>query len=144
MAIADVVVVPSRYEPFGLVAAEAMAAGTCVVVTATGGLAEQVEDGVTGLLVDVGDVDGLAAALGELLEDRSLSGRLARAGRDVARGRTWSAVAERTLAVYASVLALIGRRVRRRLMGHPLRDLAVPALHVGQAARWAASASYCC
>jgi glycogen(starch) synthase len=104
MAVADVVVVPSRYEPFGLVAAEAMAAGTCVVVTATGGLAEQVEDDVTGRVTGVGDVDGLAATLSELLEDRALRDRLARAGRLAAQGRPWSAVAERTLAVYRSVL----------------------------------------
>jgi glycogen synthase len=104
MAVADVVVVPSRYEPFGLVALEAMAAGTCVVVTATGGLAEQVEDDVTGRVTGVGDVDGLAATLGELLDDRVLRDRLARAGRNAAQHHTWSAVALRTLTVYRSVL----------------------------------------
>jgi glycosyltransferase involved in cell wall biosynthesis len=52
----------------------------------------------------VGDVDGLAATLSELLEDRALRDRLARAGRLAAQGRPWSAVAERTLAVYRSVL----------------------------------------
>jgi glycosyltransferase involved in cell wall biosynthesis len=73
-------------------------------VTATGGLAEQVEDDVTGRVTGVGDVDGLAATLSELLEDRALRDRLARAGRLAAQGRPWSAVAERTLAVYRSVL----------------------------------------
>jgi glycogen(starch) synthase len=104
MAVADVIVVPSRYEPFGLVALEAMAAGTCVVVTATGGLAEQVEDDVTGRVTGVGDVDGLAAILDQLLGDGALRGRLARAGRLTAQSRPWSAVATRTLAVYRSLL----------------------------------------
>jgi glycogen(starch) synthase len=104
LAAADVVVVPSRYEPFGLVALEAMAAGTCVVVTATGGLAEQVEDDVNGRVVDPGDVDGLAAALAELLADPERRDRLAQAGREAARQRPWSGVAERTLAVYRSLL----------------------------------------
>jgi glycosyltransferase involved in cell wall biosynthesis len=104
MAVADVVVVPSRYEPFGLVALEAMAAGTCVVVTGTGGLAETVEDDVTGRVVGVGDVDGLAATLAELLADRATRDRLAAAGQRAARERGWSTAATRTLGVYESVL----------------------------------------
>jgi glycogen synthase len=104
MAVADVVVVPSRYEPFGLVALEAMAAGTCVVVTRTGGLAETVQDDVTGRVVDVGDVDGLAATLVELLADLAARDRLASAGQNAARQRGWSRVAEQTLSVYGSVL----------------------------------------
>jgi glycogen synthase len=107
MAVADVVVVPSRYEPFGLVALEAMAVGTCVVVTRTGGLAETVADDVTGRVVDVGDVDGLTAALVELLADPATRDRLARAGRHAARQRGWAGVAERTLSVYRSVLGRV-------------------------------------
>ncbi|HET8615071.1 MAG TPA: glycosyltransferase family 4 protein [Actinomycetales bacterium] len=103
LAAADVVVVPSRYEPFGLVALEAMAAGACVVSTRTGGLAETVADDVTGRVVEVGDVDGLASVLDQLLGDPTTRARLAAAGRRAALGRTWSAMAERTLAVYASV-----------------------------------------
>jgi glycogen(starch) synthase len=104
LAVADVVVVPSRYEPFGLVALEAMAAGTCVVATRTGGLAETVADGVTGRVVDMGDVDGLAATLVELLADHATRDALALAGRDAARQRGWSRVAEGTLEVYRSVV----------------------------------------
>jgi glycogen synthase len=104
LAVADVVVVPSRYEPFGLVALEAMAAGTCVVVTRAGGLAETVRDDVTGRVVDVGDVDGLAATLVELLDDHATRDRLASAGKRAAHQRGWSRVAEGTLDVYRSVL----------------------------------------
>jgi glycogen(starch) synthase len=104
MAVADVVVVPSRYEPFGLVALEAMAAGTCVVVTRTGGLAETVQDDATGRVTGVGDVDGLAQTLVELLADQATRDRLAGAGRRAARQRGWSGVATSVLEVYRSVL----------------------------------------
>lgn len=64
MARAAVVAVPSVYrEPLGLVALEAMASGAIVVASATGGLAEIVTDGVTGLSVAPGDVDALASAI---------------------------------------------------------------------------------
>ena len=68
------VIVPSRWdEPFGLAAAEAQAAGTPVVGYRAGGLAEVVADGSTGFLVEPGDVDAAAAALGR-------AGGLSRAG----------------------------------------------------------------
>jgi glycosyltransferase involved in cell wall biosynthesis len=64
MASAAVVAVPSVYrEPLGLVAIEAMASGAIVVASATGGLVETVENGVSGLTVPPGDVKALAAAL---------------------------------------------------------------------------------
>jgi glycosyltransferase involved in cell wall biosynthesis len=66
----DVLVLPSRQEPFGTVLAEAMAAGTPVVATRVGGLAEVVEDGVTGRLVAPGDPAALAAAILEVLARR--------------------------------------------------------------------------
>lgn len=100
LAAADVAVVPSRYEPFGLVALEAMATGTALVATRTGGLLETVRDGATGRHVDVGDVDGLAAVVHELLAEPGTRERLARAGRTAASRCGWDAVAERTLDVY--------------------------------------------
>lgn len=64
-------VVPSRWkEPFGLVAAEAMMRGTPAIVTNTGGLAEFVQDGITGLHCPAGDAEVLAEKLGGLLRDR--------------------------------------------------------------------------
>ena len=56
----DVLVAPSHQEPFGTVLSEAMAVGTPVVATRVGGLAEVVDDGVTGLLVEPGEPDALA------------------------------------------------------------------------------------
>ena len=74
----DVLVAPSRQEPFGTVLAEAMAAGTPVVATRVGGLAEVVADGVTGRLVEPGRPDELAAAVLEVLGRRAEMGAAAR------------------------------------------------------------------
>lgn len=75
----DVLVAPSRQEPFGTVLAEAMAAGTPVVATRVGGLAEVVADGVTGRLVAPGRPAELAAAVLQVLADRERMGAAARA-----------------------------------------------------------------
>jgi glycosyltransferase involved in cell wall biosynthesis len=75
----DVLVAPSHQEPFGTVLAEAMAVGTPVVATRVGGLAEVVQDGVTGRLVEPGDPEALAAAVREVLARRLEMGAAARA-----------------------------------------------------------------
>ena len=75
----DVLVLPSREEPFGTVLAEAMAVGTPVVATRVGGLAEVVDDGVTGLLVEPGRPEELAQAVVRVLERRAQMGEAARA-----------------------------------------------------------------
>jgi len=75
----DVLVAPSREEPFGTVLAEAMVAGTPVIATRVGGLAETVVDGETGRLVAPGRPDELAAAVLEVLARREQMGAAARA-----------------------------------------------------------------
>lgn len=77
----DVLVLPSTIEGMPLVVLEAMALGTPVVATAAGGTPEAVDDGGTGLLVPVGDVNALAAALDRLLADALLRDELGRAAR---------------------------------------------------------------
>jgi glycosyltransferase involved in cell wall biosynthesis len=79
MGALDVLVAPSRQEPFGTVLAEAMNAGTPVVATRVGGLPEVVEDGVTGRLVAPGDPPALAAAVNDVLARREALGAAARA-----------------------------------------------------------------
>jgi glycosyltransferase involved in cell wall biosynthesis len=74
----DVLVLPSYEEPAGTVLAEAMAVGTPVVATRVNGLPEVVRDGVTGRLVEPGDIDGLAAAVLEVIEHRTSMGQAAR------------------------------------------------------------------
>jgi glycogen(starch) synthase len=106
LAAADVTVVPSLYEPFGIVALEAAAARTPLVVARTGGLLDLVADGVAAASFAAGDVDGLVDAVDGVLAapDRSRRG-VARAARVIARDYTWSTVAERTAAIYASTLS---------------------------------------
>jgi sugar transferase (PEP-CTERM/EpsH1 system associated) len=82
MQLMDVFALPSRAEGLPLAILEAWAAGLPVVATRVGGVPRLVEDGRTGLLIDSGDGDALAAALGRLLEDRNLARRIADAGRD--------------------------------------------------------------
>jgi glycosyltransferase involved in cell wall biosynthesis len=86
MGALDVLVLPSREEPFGTVLAEAMTAGTPVVATRVGGIPEVVDDGVTGRLVAPGDPQALAGAVLDVLARRDEMGA---AGRE--RARRWHA-----------------------------------------------------
>jgi glycosyltransferase involved in cell wall biosynthesis len=86
-ARADVVVVPSRVEPFGNVAVQAMLSGQPVVASRTQGLAEIVRDGETGLLVPPDDPAALAGAVAGLLDDEARASELAEAGRQDAAER---------------------------------------------------------
>ncbi|MER6736379.1 glycogen synthase [Streptomyces puniciscabiei] len=98
---------PSVYEPLGIVNLEAMACGTPVVASRVGGIPEVVDDGRTGLLVDVDDAfeAGLARALDTVLGDPEAAGRMGEAGRERAVGEFgWDAVARRTAALYEEVL----------------------------------------
>jgi alpha-maltose-1-phosphate synthase len=115
---ATVFVCPSIYEPLGIVNLEAMACGTAVVATRTGGIPEVVVDDETGLLVPFDDFDpetreprdparfaaGIAERVNRLLADPALAERFGRAGRERAVEQfDWAAIAEQTLALYRRV-----------------------------------------
>jgi glycosyltransferase involved in cell wall biosynthesis len=92
-------------ELLGLAALEAMASGTPVVASRLGGLPEVVDDGVTGFLVEPGNVAELRARLAEVLADRALRERLGRNARErVLEAFTWEACAERCLAAYSELV----------------------------------------
>jgi D-inositol-3-phosphate glycosyltransferase len=97
---AEVCVVPSHYESFGLVALEAMACGTPVIASRVGGLQHTVEDGITGFLVPAGEPDALAEKLRLVLLDRELRARLSMHALQKAQTYTWQAVAEHMLSLY--------------------------------------------
>jgi D-inositol-3-phosphate glycosyltransferase len=108
---ADFVVMPSRYESFGMVALEAMACGRPVIASEVGGLAYLVCDGQTGFHVPEGDPIALATTMARLLQDDAGRERLGRQAAAWAQAYAWPRVADRLLRVFeaereASLLTL--------------------------------------
>jgi glycogen synthase len=115
LAAADAVVLPSRYEPFGIVALEAAAAGAPLVASTAGGLAEVVVDGETGLSFAPGDVPGLVRAVRTVLSDPAAARvRAAAARARLATDFDWDDIAAATARVYAGA-----RRYPRPPLGRP-------------------------
>jgi starch synthase len=111
ISMATVFVVPSVYEPLGIVNLEAAACGTAVVASAVGGIPEVVDDGRTGLLVPYDPDDpraferGLAERIAELALDPDRAGAMGAAGRErVLSEFGWPAIAQQTVEVYSKVL----------------------------------------
>ncbi len=104
-ASADVVVMPSRYESFGMVALEAMACGTPVVASDVGGLSFIVRDGETGFLVPEGDARAMAECLSRILHDAELRAQLGARGVEVAREYAWTRIADQIEALYGEAMA---------------------------------------
>jgi len=119
LSAATTFVCPSVYEPLGIVNLEAMACEAAVVGTATGGIPEVVQDGVTGRLVGIEQLDDgtgtpldpdrfvadLAETLTEVCSDRARAAQWGRAGRERAEKHfSWAAIADTTVEVYRSVL----------------------------------------
>jgi D-inositol-3-phosphate glycosyltransferase len=103
---AEVVVMPSHYESFGMVALEAMACGTPVIASDVGGLGFLVRDGETGFTVPDGDVDLLISRLNQLLGDRQMLKRMGAAAVAHAQGYSWDKIARQIVAVYQEVAAV--------------------------------------
>lgn len=101
---AEVVVVPSHYESFGMVALEAMACGTPVIASQVGGLAYLVQDGVTGYHVPDGEPQALCDRLTTLLNNPSLRQEMGRRAVEYAQGYAWEKIATRIVEVYKSLL----------------------------------------
>ena len=101
---ATVFAIPSVYEPLGIVNLEAMACGTAVVGSRTGGIPEVVADGETGLLVPPGEPEPLAEALNVLLRDPDRAEAMGQAGRKRAVSEFgWPAIATQTADLYAEL-----------------------------------------
>ena len=100
---ADVVLVPSRSESFGLVALEAAACGIPVVASAVGGLLSLVDDGRTGRLVEGRNPDDYARAIAEILDDRELHRAMSAAAVERAKRYTWGFAAARLRRLYSDL-----------------------------------------
>lgn len=101
--LADVSVIPSRVEPFGLVAVEALACGTPVIATNEGGLPDFVNDSV-GVLVDVDDAAGLATAVIHELSTGSKAHKGAHAAEYARSNFSWSGQVDRMIKIYSEAL----------------------------------------
>lgn len=103
---AGCVVIPSLYEPFGVVALEALAGGAPLIVADTGGLAELVGGTGSALMFEPGNSDQLADCIERVLTDTDLADELVRRGHELLQASySWDAIASRTVAVYGEVLA---------------------------------------
>ena len=101
---ADVCILPSRFEGFGIALLEAMVCEKPIVASNVGGIPYIVEDGITGFLFEPDKVDDLANKMIILLKDEKLRKRMGDAGREKAKEFTWERVAEKTMQVYQEVI----------------------------------------
>ncbi|MGQ9780710.1 MAG: glycosyltransferase family 4 protein [Nitrososphaeria archaeon] len=105
MKSADVLVVPSIYEPFGIVALEGMAAGVPVVASDVDGLAEIIKHEENGVKVYPQDPSSISWGVDRVLSDYRLAERLRQKGKESAEKEfSWSAIADRTIEVYKDLL----------------------------------------
>jgi glycosyltransferase involved in cell wall biosynthesis len=104
MAAADVFVLPSKMESFGLTLLEASAAGLPVVCSNAGGIPEVFQDGFDALLYPPGDDDAMAKAIIRLIQDRELAKKISANAVQTASKFTWARTAEQTLQIYKEVL----------------------------------------
>lgn len=102
MSNAEVFVLPSRVEPFGIVVLEALRAGRPVIVSSEGGATDIVRDGREGLVADPSDTPELATAISRLLSDTDRARAMGRAGRQRVTEYGWDRVASRYRDVYRS------------------------------------------
>ena len=101
---AEAIILPSRYESFGMVALEAMGCGTPVIASRVGGLQFTVEDGRTGFLFPEGNWRELAERIREVIVSRKLKKKLGQAALRRAKKFSWTKVAKEVLSVYRSLL----------------------------------------
>jgi N-acetyl-alpha-D-glucosaminyl L-malate synthase BshA len=106
LPLADILLMPSELESFGLAALEAMACKVPSIATRVGGVPELIDDGITGLLYEVGDIEGMSMGALSLLKDRDKLNAMREAGRKTAQKRFCSSlVVPHYVRYYESVLS---------------------------------------
>ncbi|MBK9926378.1 MAG: glycosyltransferase [Anaerolineales bacterium] len=101
---ADVLVMPSHYESFGMVALEAMACGTPVIASEVGGLAYLVRDGETGFTIPAEEPEMLCDKLSWLLNDGELHAKMSKQAAEYAKDYAWEKIAQQIVGVYKELL----------------------------------------
>ena len=98
---AEVFVLPSKYEPFGMTTLEAMSCGTPVIATRFGGIKDDLKHNVDSLLVDPTDPQEFSKAMLKVLTDEKLASKLSKNGRKtIAQTFSWESIAARTIKFY--------------------------------------------
>ena len=92
LSAAEMLVLPSEYEAFGIVLLEAAAAKTAVIGTNVGGIPEAMSPGKNGLIVEYNDVNNLAKSIAILLEDEKMSDEMGNLGREWAKNFSWESI----------------------------------------------------
>jgi glycosyltransferase involved in cell wall biosynthesis len=100
---ADVLVVPSNFEPFGIVILEAYASSTPVIASNVGGIPELIANGKTGLLVPPKNPQELAEAVLKVLQNKNMSSRLGKNGRKKAEHFSWESITKKIEKIYLSI-----------------------------------------
>jgi len=104
LAMADLCVIPSSYEGFGIVALEAQAAGVPVIATKSGGLTHCLIDGVTGCHIKSPTPDEISSTISFLLDHPGLRKKMGHEGKQFSKGFSWTLVAEKLEKVYAELV----------------------------------------
>jgi len=102
---AEALLMPSDYESFGMVALEAMAAGTPVIASNVGGLAYLIREGETGYLVPVRDPEALAERIRDMLKDPARRDAMGQAAHELAQNYDWAQIADRLMEVFSQARA---------------------------------------
>ena len=104
LAAAEMLVLPSEYEAFGIVLLEAAAAETAVIGTNVGGIPEAMSPGNNGLIVEYNDVDNLSKSIATLLDDAKLCNEMGKAGRVWAKNFSWDSILKELEQEYSSII----------------------------------------
>lgn len=107
---ADLTIMPSHYESFGMVALESMACGTPVIASRVGGLARLVRDGETGLLVPEEEPTALAMQIHAILQDEPERAAMSRRAATYAREFAWGCIADRIVGLYDELIHNVAHR----------------------------------
>ena len=104
LAAAEMLILPSEYEAFGIVLLEAAAAETAVIGTNVGGIPEAMSPGKNGLIVEYNDIDNLSKSIDILLGDEKLCKEMGLAGRDWAKNFSWESIVKELEQEYRSII----------------------------------------